>query len=66
MFITDDPLLDFWRHDREQAKRLERLPVCIDCGEPIQADHYYQICDEIICPECMESSYRKETEDYIE
>ena len=66
MFITDDPLLDFERYDREQYNRLRKRPVCIECGEPIQDDHYYQISDETICPDCMEGNYRREVEDYIE
>lgn len=66
MSYTDNPLFDFECYDLEQQKRLDRLPVCADCGEPIQDDHYYLINDEIIGPDCMESGYRKEVEDYIE
>lgn len=66
MSYTDDPLLDFDRFDREQQKRLDRLPVCADCGEAVQDDHYYLINDAVICPDCMESGYRKEVDDYIE
>lgn len=65
MSYTDDPLLDFDRFDREQQKRLDRLPVCADCGEAVQDDHYYLINDAVICPDCMESGYRKEMDDYI-
>lgn len=65
MVIPDN--YDFWKaHDREQTRQLERLPVCADCGEHIQDDHYYLINDEAICPDCLESGYRKETEDYFE
>lgn len=66
MSYTDDPLLDFDRFDREQQKRLDRLPVCADCGEAVQDDHFYLINDAVICPDCMESGYRKEIDDYIE
>lgn len=66
MSYTDDPLLDFDRFDREQQKRLDKLPVCADCGEAVQNDHYYLINDAVICPDCMESGYRKEVDDYIE
>lgn len=66
MSYTDDPLFDFDCFDREQQKRLDRLPVCADCGEAVQDDHYYLINDAVICPDCMESGYRKEVDDYIE
>ena len=66
MYYTDDPIRDFERWDRERERRLEFLPVCVDCGHHIQADYFYEINGEPICPACMESGYRKEMEDYIE
>lgn len=65
-FYSDDPIADFNRHDAEMNKRLENLPVCADCGEPIQDDYFYLINDEAICPACLESGYRKQIDDYIE
>lgn len=35
MFYSDDPLMDFELHERELEKRLERLPVCDVCNQPI-------------------------------
>lgn len=66
MQITDNPLADFASWDAEQTAQLERLPVCADCGERVQDDHYYLINDEVICPDCLESGYRKEIDEYIE
>lgn len=66
MMYTDDPLLDFDRWDRTQSKRLKQLPVCADCGDAVQDDHYYLINDVVICPACMESGYRKDVDDYID
>lgn len=66
MFITGDPLADFDRYDAEQQRRMDKLPVCADCGEPVQADHFYLINDEVICPDCLEAGYRKAVEDYVE
>lgn len=63
---TDDPIADFNRWDAEQQAKLEKLPVCADCGEHIQADHYYLINDAPICPDCLDSYYRVETEDYFD
>lgn len=64
-YKTDDPARDFLMHDAEQAAAEERLPVCADCGETVQDDHYYEINDEVICPDCLESGYRKWVDDYI-
>lgn len=58
---------DQWKaHDREQTKRLEELPVCEICGEPIQDEHLYLINDEFVCPACLERDFRKDTDDYVE
>lgn len=65
MYIPDN--YDIWasREDEKERNR-EKLPVCADCGEPVMDDHYYLINDEVICPDCLESGYRKEIEDYID
>ena len=62
MFYSDDPIRDFERHDREQAKWLEKLPVCDYCGEPIQDDHYYLINGDNVCKDCLETEFRKDVE----
>ena len=64
MMWTDDPVFDAERYMAEQEAKLDKLPKCADCGEPIQDDHFYMICDEPICPDCLDSNYRRETEDY--
>lgn len=57
---------DLWEHhDAEQQRRLEKLPVCSDCGEPIQDEHYFLINDEPICEDCLYNNYRKAIEDYV-
>lgn len=66
MYRTDDPLADFARHDARQARWLKKRPVCSECGEPIQADHCYEINDELICEECLEQNHKKYVVDYIE
>ena len=62
MYRTDNPVADFERHDREQAKRLAELPVCDICDNHIQDDHYYLINGDNICPDCMETHFRKEVD----
>lgn len=66
MFRTDDPVADYLRYDAEQEAKRDRLPVCVYCGEPIEADHYFLINDEIICPDCLESYFRKDIDEYID
>lgn len=60
VFYTDDPLADFDAWDKHQNEQLERLPVCADCGEPIQDEYCYEYNDEFICPQCNEDLHRKD------
>jgi len=51
---------DLWEaHDREQCRRLEQLPVCADCDNPIQQEDAVYINGEWLCDDCL-SSYRRE------
>lgn len=59
MSYTNDPIADFDAWDAEQNKRLEQLPECADCGEPIQDEYAFYIDGEWICESCMDS-YRRE------
>lgn len=63
---TDDPVADFHRHDAEQTRKLESLPRCSECDEPIQSDECYEFNDELICPDCLKDNHRKWVEDYVE
>lgn len=63
-FRCGDPLDDFNRLDREQAKCVELLPVCYVCGQPIQDDHYYEIESKNFCPDCLDDCFRKEVDIY--
>lgn len=63
---TDDPIADFNAWDAEREAQLEKLPICADCGERITTDFCYCINDEYICPDCMDSGYRKWTVDCCE
>lgn len=66
MMFSDDPLLDFDRHDRQQAEELAKLPICDCCGEPIQDDFCYEINGEYICEDCLDMHFRKAVEDIVE
>lgn len=59
-FRKGDPLDDFDQLDAKNARWLESLPVCGNCGNPIQNEHYYVINDENICPECLDNDFRVE------
>ena len=66
MFYTDDPIADFYRHDAEQAAKLDKLPVCSYCGNPIQDEMLYKLADgQKVCTSCIEDC-KKWTEDFIE
>lgn len=57
---------DRWvRHDAEQQRQLQKLPVCTYCGEPVQDDYLYLINDEIMCMDCLNDHFRKDVEDYV-
>ena len=58
MYITDDPIADFNRYDKEKSEREDKCPHCHDCGEPI-FDEYYEFDGRILCTECVRG-YRKE------
>lgn len=61
MFYTDDPIADFHAWDAQQTAKLERLPVCADCGEHIQEETAYHIHGDWICENCIDS-YRRVVE----
>lgn len=48
------------RHEAEQDRQLAELPVCDHCEEPIQDDHFYVINGDNLCPECLETYFRKD------
>ena len=66
MPFSDDPVRDAEQYYARQDRELERRPVCDECGHHIQADHFYWNDGKRICPECLETYYRKEVEDYME
>lgn len=65
MAWTDDPIADFERHDAEQERKLEQLPRCSECDEPIQDDFCYEINDEYICEKCLKDNHRKAVDDIV-
>lgn len=45
----------FQRHDAEQERRLEKMPVCWLCGEHIQQDDAVQMFGKWFCDDCLDS-----------
>lgn len=59
MMWSDNPVADYERYSAEQERRLDKLPRCSCCDEPIQDDFAYYINDEWICDECMDRDFRR-------
>ena len=51
-------------HFNEEARQLERLPICAECDEPIQTEYCYMFNGELICEHCLKE-HRRDTEDYV-
>lgn len=61
MMWTDNPIADAAAYDADCERWAARRPVCDECGEHIQDDHFYRFNGMIICPECM-----KDHKEYID
>lgn len=65
MYIPDyNDLHD--EYEAEQERKLDKFPKCDCCGEPITDDYYYNIDGTYFCEDCLNSEYRKNTDDYTE
>lgn len=64
-FRTDDPRADFNRWDAEQQSKLDKLPKCAECGEPIQTEKCYEVDGGLICADCLENNHMHWVEDYV-
>ena len=57
---------DLWEaHQREQDERLDTLPKCSECREPIQEDECYNFDGDLICEECLKKNHKVWTEKFI-
>ena len=63
MRYSDNPLADFNAWDMEQTRQLARLPVCADCGEPIQQEDAIFINGDWLCDDCLDSYRRPITDE---
>lgn len=51
------------QHEAEQQRLLDKLPICSECGEHIQAEECYEFNGKYICPDCLIENHRRWTED---
>ena len=63
---TDDPVFDAERYMAEQEAKLDKLPVCVECENPITTDECYELDNGLVCPDCLIENHRKWVEDFIE
>lgn len=54
-----DPYDFFDQYDAEQSAKLEMLPRCCDCDEPIQQEDAVFLNGDWYCDACL-TSYRRE------
>ena len=55
----------FEEYDREQNSKIQELPVCCYCDEPIQDESAYCINGDWYCESCLENHFKKYVEDCI-
>lgn len=63
---TDNPIADFVRHDAEQQAKLDKLPVCECCKEPIQQEKAIYYNDQYCCEDCESEFWQNIREDFLE
>lgn len=66
MVYTDDPIRDFENCEREIQRRLQTLPLCECCEEPIQQERAVYYNGQWVCEECESDFWRDIREDFLE
>lgn len=66
MAWSDNPHKDFDRHEAMLQRKLDRLPKCAYCKEPIQGEFAFVINGKCHCEECLVDYHRIRVEDYIQ
>ena len=65
MLYIPDNYDKFQEYEYEREARLEELPVCSECDEPIQTEECYEFNDELICPDCLKDNHMKWVDDIV-
>lgn len=63
MILTDDPIKDAMRYDWEQEEKINKLPICEECGEHIQDEGYYEINGCCYHKQCLYDNYWRWNDD---
>ena len=66
MRYTDDPVMDAQRHYEELEEKLQRMPTCECCGEPIQQEEAIYYNDQWCCMDCEYDFWRDIRNDFLE
>lgn len=53
-------------HDREERERLDRLPLCECCNQPIQQEKAVYYNDQWFCEDCEDEAWALIRDDYLE
>lgn len=57
---------DLWQaHDAEQERKLNMLPKCSCCGNPIQQDTVVCINGKLYCDSCLADYYTHDIEEFM-
>ncbi len=65
MYRTDNPIADYDRYLGAEQTRLDRLPKCCECDEPITDECCYEINGEYLCEKCLNDNHRKWVDDIV-
>lgn len=69
LYYTDNPVSDAERYYTDQEREYEewkvRLPVCSECGEPIEEDFCWEIDGELYHHDCADKLFCHCTENYM-
>ena len=60
-----DPYRDFLIHEKSLEEKVESLPQCDRCNNPIYADYVWVIDGEVLCDECAKALYRQYADNFI-
>lgn len=66
MFYSNDPVLDAENWMASQERRLELLPKCASCGQPIQQEKAVCVDGAYYCEECELDAWPEIRNNYLE
>ena len=65
MYCISDNYTRWEQHDREQQAKLDKLPICDCCQEPIQQEKAIYYNDQWCCEECESEFWQNIREDFL-